>query len=42
MAINFGNKLAEGSPQEVLASREFQEIYLGVESLSLTDLSSSR
>jgi branched-chain amino acid transport system ATP-binding protein len=41
IAINFGNKLAEGSPQEVLASREFQEIYLGVESLSLTDLPSS-
>jgi branched-chain amino acid transport system ATP-binding protein len=30
LAINFGVKLAEGLPQEVLASREFQEIYLGV------------
>lgn len=34
MAINFGNKLAEGTPQEVLASREFQEIYFGVDSLT--------
>jgi branched-chain amino acid transport system ATP-binding protein len=34
MAINFGNKLAEGPPQELLASREFQEIYLGIESLA--------
>ena len=39
MAMNFGNKLAEGAPREVLASREFQETYLGVE--SLTDLPSS-
>jgi branched-chain amino acid transport system ATP-binding protein len=30
LAINFGVKLAEGLPQEILASREFQEIYLGV------------
>src|SRR5574341_574663 len=30
LAINFGVKLVEGLPQEVLASREFQEVYLGV------------
>jgi len=30
LALNFGVKLAEGLPQEILASREFQEIYLGV------------
>lgn len=38
MAINFGVKLAEGSPKEILASREFQEIYFGVESVDLTGL----
>jgi branched-chain amino acid transport system ATP-binding protein len=38
MAINFGNKLAEGPPHDVLASREFQEIYFGVESVHLTNL----
>jgi branched-chain amino acid transport system ATP-binding protein len=31
LAMNFGTKLAEGPPQAILASREFQEIYLGVE-----------
>ncbi len=31
LVINFGKKLTEGTPQEVLASRELQEIYLGVE-----------
>jgi branched-chain amino acid transport system ATP-binding protein len=31
LAINFGVKLAEGAPQEVLASKAFQEIYMGVE-----------
>jgi branched-chain amino acid transport system ATP-binding protein len=31
LAINFGEKLAEGPPQEILASKAFQEIYLGVE-----------
>ena len=31
MAINFGTKLAEGLPQEIVNSQEFQEIYLGVE-----------
>jgi branched-chain amino acid transport system ATP-binding protein len=30
LAINFGVKLAEGPPQQVLASHEFQEVYLGV------------
>lgn len=31
LAINFGVKLVEGLPQDVIASREFQEIYLGVD-----------
>jgi len=31
VVINFGKKLTEGVPAEVLASRELQEIYLGVE-----------
>ena len=31
LAINFGTRLCEGPPAEVLASREFQEVYLGVE-----------
>ncbi len=31
VVINFGKKLTEGAPAEVLASRELQEIYLGVE-----------
>lgn len=31
LAMNFGSQLAEGLPQEVLASQAFQEIYLGVE-----------
>jgi len=31
LAMNFGSKLAEGAPQEILASQAFQEIYLGVE-----------
>ena len=31
LAINFGTKLAEGPPQEILASKAFKEIYLGVE-----------
>jgi ABC-type branched-subunit amino acid transport system ATPase component len=37
MAMNFGNKLTEGSPKEVLANRNFQEIYLGVETIQLED-----
>jgi branched-chain amino acid transport system ATP-binding protein len=31
VVISFGKKLTEGAPQEVLASKELQEIYLGVE-----------
>jgi branched-chain amino acid transport system ATP-binding protein len=31
LVINAGEKLIEGAPQEVLASNEVQEIYLGVE-----------
>lgn len=31
LAMNFGMKLAEGAPQEIIASKEFQEIYIGVE-----------
>lgn len=31
LALHFGEKLAEGAPQEILASKEFQEIYVGVE-----------
>jgi branched-chain amino acid transport system ATP-binding protein len=30
IAMNFGVKLIEGPPETILASREFQEIYLGV------------
>ena len=31
VAINFGETLIEGKPQDVLASKALQEIYLGVE-----------
>jgi branched-chain amino acid transport system ATP-binding protein len=31
LAMNFGAKLAEGQPREILNSKAFQEIYLGVE-----------
>jgi branched-chain amino acid transport system ATP-binding protein len=31
LAMNFGMKLAEGAPQEIIASKEFKEIYIGVE-----------
>jgi branched-chain amino acid transport system ATP-binding protein len=31
LAINFGTKLVEGLPREILASKAFKEIYLGVE-----------
>jgi branched-chain amino acid transport system ATP-binding protein len=31
LAINFGTKLAEGQPQEILASKAFQEIYIGID-----------
>ena len=30
VAINFGENLAEGDPEEVMASPEVQEIYMGV------------
>jgi len=33
LAIDFGNKLAEGTPQDVVDSKEFQQIYFGVESV---------
>jgi branched-chain amino acid transport system ATP-binding protein len=39
MAINFGVKLTEGQPKEVVDSPEFQEIYFGVESMRLEDTS---
>jgi branched-chain amino acid transport system ATP-binding protein len=29
--INFGQKLAEGDPREVLASAEVQRVYMGIE-----------
>ncbi|MCK6625302.1 MAG: ABC transporter ATP-binding protein [Anaerolineae bacterium] len=35
LAINFGTKLAEGLPRQVIESPEFQEIYFGVESVRL-------
>jgi branched-chain amino acid transport system ATP-binding protein len=38
MAINFGIKLTEGHPKEVIDSPEFQEIYFGVESVSLENV----
>jgi branched-chain amino acid transport system ATP-binding protein len=31
LAMNFGSKLAEGAPRDILASKAFQEIYLGIE-----------
>jgi branched-chain amino acid transport system ATP-binding protein len=31
LALHFGGKLAEGVPQDIIASKEFQEIYIGVE-----------
>jgi branched-chain amino acid transport system ATP-binding protein len=35
MAINFGTKLAEGKPDEVLNSPEFRQIYFGIETVQL-------
>ena len=29
--IDFGRKIAEGDPREVMDSREVKEIYLGIE-----------
>jgi branched-chain amino acid transport system ATP-binding protein len=31
LVINFGEKLAEGEPQEVMASPEVQRVYMGIE-----------
>ena len=31
IVIDFGKKIAEGEPQAIMASREVQEIYLGIE-----------
>jgi branched-chain amino acid transport system ATP-binding protein len=31
LTMNFGNKLAEGAPTEIIASAEFQQIYFGIE-----------
>lgn len=35
VAIDFGNKLAEGTPEEVINSEAFQQVYFGVESVKL-------
>jgi len=35
VAMNFGTKIADGRPEEVVASPEFQQIYFGVESVQL-------
>jgi branched-chain amino acid transport system ATP-binding protein len=35
LAINFGTKIAEGKPQEVVNSPEFQQIYFGIERIQL-------
>ena len=31
LVLDFGKKIAEGDPQEVMASKEVREIYMGVE-----------
>lgn len=31
IVIDFGKKIAEGAPKEIMASPEVQEIYLGIE-----------
>lgn len=36
VAIDFGNKLAEGTPDEVINSEAFQQVYFGVESVKLS------
>ena len=35
VAIDFGNKLAEGTPEEVINSDAFKQVYFGVESVKL-------
>jgi branched-chain amino acid transport system ATP-binding protein len=35
VAINFGTKIADGRPQEVINSAEFKQIYFGVETVQL-------
>ncbi|MEM9773942.1 MAG: ABC transporter ATP-binding protein [Chloroflexota bacterium] len=35
VAIDFGNKLAEGTPDEVINSDAFKQVYFGVESVKL-------
>jgi branched-chain amino acid transport system ATP-binding protein len=34
MVMNFGQKLIEGSPEEVMADKKVKEAYLGSEDLS--------
>ena len=36
VAIDFGTLLADGTPQEVINSEAFQQVYFGVESVKLT------
>ena len=31
IVIDFGRKIAEGEPRAIMASREVQEIYMGIE-----------
>jgi branched-chain amino acid transport system ATP-binding protein len=35
LAINFGTKIAEGKPEDVINSPDFQQVYLGVENIQL-------
>jgi branched-chain amino acid transport system ATP-binding protein len=35
LAMNYGDKLAEGAPAEIIASPEFRQIYFGLESVAL-------
>jgi branched-chain amino acid transport system ATP-binding protein len=35
LAINFGTKIAEGKPEDVINSPDFQQVYLGVEAVQL-------
>jgi ABC-type branched-subunit amino acid transport system ATPase component len=35
MAMNFGTKLAEGDPQEVISSEDFRQVYFGVDAEEL-------